>query len=42
MVKKKVSKVAITRKPGNLYFVGGDGHVYETKMARGGKKKKRK
>ena len=32
----------ITRKPGHLYYVDGQGNVCEAKMSRGGKKKKTK
>ena len=35
-----VVKKVITRKPGHLYYVDGQGNVCEAKMARGGKKKK--
>ncbi|MCX6742113.1 MAG: hypothetical protein NTX24_02980 [Candidatus Pacearchaeota archaeon] len=35
-------KNAIKRKPGFLYYVDGKGNVCEAKMARGGKKKKKK
>ncbi len=35
-----VVKRVITRKPGHLYYVDGQGNVCEAKMARGGKKKK--
>lgn len=31
---------AVTRKPGHLYYVDGQGNVCEARMARGGKKKK--
>ena len=31
---------AIVRKPGYLYYISGNGDVCESKMARGGKKKK--
>lgn len=37
---KIVVKKVITRKPGHLYYVDGQGNVCEAKMARGGKKKK--
>lgn len=36
-----VKKAAVTRKPGHLYYVDGKGNVCETKMARGGAKKKK-
>lgn len=32
----------ITRKPGHLYYVDGQGNVCEAVMARGGKKKSKK
>ena len=35
-------KNVIVRKPGYLYYVDGKGNVCEAKMARGGKKKKKK
>ena len=35
---QKVSKCGVKRRKGYLYFVGKNGHVYETKMARGKKK----
>ena len=37
---KIVVKKVITRKPGHLYYIDGQGNVCEAKMARGGKKKK--
>ncbi|MFH1607864.1 MAG: hypothetical protein ABIA78_01910 [archaeon] len=37
---KIIKKNVITRKPGHLYYVDGQGNVCEAKMARGGKKKK--
>ena len=37
---KIVVKKVISRKPGHLYYVDGEGNVCEAKMARGGKKKK--
>jgi len=37
-----VVKKVIKRKPGHLYYVDGAGNVCEAKMARGGKKKKKK
>jgi len=37
-----VVKKVITRKPGHLYYVDGQGNVCEAKMARGGKKRKKK
>ena len=33
-VKKRISKVAITREPGHMYFPGKDGFVWKAKMAR--------
>jgi hypothetical protein len=39
---KIVVKKVITRKPGHLYYVDGQGNVCEAVMARGGKKKKKK
>ncbi len=38
---KIVVKKVITRKPGHLYYVDGQGNVCEAVMARGGKKKKK-
>ncbi len=32
---KKVCKCGVKRKKGYLYFLGKNGHVYDTKMARG-------
>ena len=40
MGKIVVHKV-ITRKPGHLYYVDGQGNVCEAVMARGGRKKKK-
>ena len=37
-----IVKNAVKRKPGYLYYVDGKGNVCEAKMARGGKKKKKK
>jgi hypothetical protein len=37
---KIIVKKVITRKPGHLYYVDGQGNVCEALMARGGKKKK--
>jgi len=37
-----VVKKVITRRPGHLYYIDGAGNVCEAKMARGGKKKKKK
>ena len=39
---KIIVKKVITRKPGHLYYIDGKGNVCEAKMARGGKKKKKK
>ena len=39
---KILVKNVITRKPGHLYYVDGKGNVCEAKMARGGKRKKKK
>jgi len=38
---KVIVKKAVTRKPGHLYYVDGQGNVCEAVMARGGKKKKK-
>jgi hypothetical protein len=37
-----IVKKVITRRPGHLYYIDGKGNVCEAKMARGGKKKKKK
>ena len=37
---KIIKKKVITRRPGHLYYVDGQGNVCEAKMARGGKRKK--
>ena len=37
---KIVVKKVITRKPGYLYYIDGQGNVCEAKMSRGGRKKK--
>ncbi|MBS3157508.1 hypothetical protein J4442_05055 [Candidatus Woesearchaeota archaeon] len=37
---KIVVKNAVTRKPGHLYYIDGQGNVCEAVMARGGRKKK--
>jgi len=37
-----IVKKAVERKPGYLYYVDSKGNVCEAKMARGGRKKKRK
>jgi len=39
---KIIKKKVITRKKGYLYYIDGQGNVCEAKMARGGKKKKKK
>jgi hypothetical protein len=39
---KIIVKNVVERKPGHLYYVDGKGNVCEAKMARGGKKKKKK
>lgn len=39
---KIVVKHAVTRKPGHLYYVDGQGNVCEAVMARGGKRRKSK
>ena len=39
---KVIKKNVITRKPGHLYYIDGKGNVCEAKMARGGKRKKKK
>ena len=39
---KVVVKNVVKRKAGHLYYVDGAGNVCEAKMARGGKKKKKK
>ena len=36
-----VVKKVITRKPGFLYYIDGQGNVCEAKMARGGRRKKK-
>ena len=36
-----VVKKVITRKPGFLYYIDGQGNVCEARMARGGKRKKK-
>ena len=38
---KIVVKKVITRKPGHLYYVDGQGNVCSAVMARGGKRKKK-
>jgi hypothetical protein len=39
---KVIAKGVVDRKSGYLYYVDGKGNVCEAKMARGGKKKKKK
>ncbi len=39
---KIIAKNVVERKSGFLYYVDGKGNVCEAKMARGGKKKKKK
>ena len=39
---KIIVKNVLERKPGFLYYVDGKGNVCEAKMARGGKKRKKK
>jgi hypothetical protein len=39
---KIIVKKVVKRKPGHLYYVDGKGNVCEAKMARGGRKKKKK
>ncbi len=39
---KVIHKLIVKRKPGHLYYVDGRGNVCEAKMARGGKKRKKK
>ena len=36
-----IAKGVVKRKPGYLYYVDSKGNVYEAKMARGGRKKRR-
>ena len=37
-----ILKNAVERRPGYLYYVDGKGNVCEAKMARGGRRKKKK
>ncbi|MEK6935463.1 MAG: hypothetical protein AABW67_01620 [Nanoarchaeota archaeon] len=37
-----IHKLVVKRRPGHLYYVDGKGNVCEAKMARGGKKKKKR
>ena len=39
---KVIAKKVVDRKKGYLYYVDGQGNVCEAKMARGGRKKKKK
>ena len=39
---KVIAKNIVKRKSGYLYYIDGKGNVCEAKMARGGKKKKKK
>ena len=39
---KIIKKNVVERRKGYLYYVDGKGHLCESKMARGGKKKKKK
>ncbi len=39
---QKVAKVGVKKEPGYLYFVDKDGDVARAKMARGGRKKKKR
>ena len=39
---QKVAKVGVKKEAGYLYFVDKDGDVARAKMARGGRKKKRR
>lgn len=39
---KVIKKNVVKRKPGHLYYIDGSGHLCEAKMARGGKRKKKK
>ena len=38
---KIIHKNVVTRKPGHLYYIDGEGNVCEAVMARGGRKKKK-
>lgn len=38
---KIIHKNIVTRKPGHLYYIDGQGNVCEAVMARGGRKKKK-
>ena len=37
-----IKKNVVKRRPGHLYYIDGAGNVCEAKMARGGKRKKKK
>ncbi|MCH8945402.1 MAG: hypothetical protein IIA85_00570 [Nanoarchaeota archaeon] len=39
---KIIKRNVVKRKPGYLYYIDGEGNVCEAKMARGGKRKKKK
>ena len=39
---KIIHKNVVKRRPGYLYYIDGEGNVCEAKMARGGKRKKKK
>lgn len=39
---KIIVKNAVTRRPGFLYYIDGEGNLCEAKMSRGGKKKKKR
>jgi len=39
---KIILKNAVSRKPGHLYYVDGQGNICEAVMARGGRRKKKK
>ena len=39
---KIIHKNVVKRRPGHLYYIDGEGNVCEAKMARGGKRKKKK
>lgn len=37
-----IKRNVVKRRSGHLYYIDGEGHVCEAKMARGGKRKKKK
>jgi len=37
-----IARGVVKRRPGHLYYVDGKGNVCEAKMARGGKRKKKR